>query len=55
MTAESERSDSYEVVIRIDGGYEEEHAELLRKELIHDGFYEDVVSVRPIVEGENGE
>lgn len=38
----------YEVVIHGTKGIEKEHAELLRKELLHEGYYEDVVSVRKI-------
>ena len=46
-------SEHYEVVIHPDGGIDKEHAELLRKRLVADGFYEDVVSVRK--QGEDDE
>jgi len=39
-------SDSYEVIIRPDGGYSKEHAQMLRERLIADGFFGDVVSVK---------
>lgn len=49
-------TEQYEVVIHVDEGIEKEHAELLRKRLINDGFHNHVVSVRPVdteSEGEN--
>lgn len=41
-------SDSYEVVIHEGAGVERDHAEMLRKRLIRDGLYEDVVTVREV-------
>lgn len=41
-------SASHEVVISPDGGLDEEHAELLRKRLLDDGFHEHAVSVREV-------
>lgn len=45
----------YEVVIHGRNGIEKEHAELIRKELLHDGYYEDVVSVCKIAGAGDGD
>lgn len=42
----TDTGETYEVVLSIDGGYTKEHAELLRKRLLADGFFNDVVTVR---------
>lgn len=52
MTQETEVP-QYEVVISPTGGYEEDHAELLRERLLDDGFHEDVVSLRQFDEGDD--
>ena len=41
-------ADQYEVVVRADGGYGEDHAEMVKGRLLRIGFYEDVVSVREV-------
>jgi hypothetical protein len=45
---DDESGERYEVVISPADGYEREHAELLRKRLFDEGFYEDIVSIRPL-------
>lgn len=42
----SDTAGLYEVVINPGDGYEKEHAELLRKRLLNDGFHDHVVKVR---------
>lgn len=37
---------THEVVIGGDDGLDEEHAQLIRKQLLRDGFHDHVVSVR---------
>ena len=44
----------YEVVICPEGGVEKDHAELLRRTLINERFYDHVVSVRPVSDGGSG-
>jgi len=39
-------SKEYEVLISPEGGYEQEHAQLLRQRLLSDGFHDNVVSVQ---------
>lgn len=38
----------YEVVIGGDDGLDEQHAELIRSQLVTDSFRDDVVDVRPV-------
>lgn len=41
-------TDRYEVVVKPSDALEKEHAELIRKQLLNDGFHDHVVSVRPV-------
>lgn len=47
MADESNADDRYEVVIRIEGGYGQEHAELLKDKMVREGYHDHVVGVRP--------
>lgn len=51
---EQDTDDRYEVVLCGDDGYAEEHAKLVRKQLVNDGFYDDVVEVRPAEVSDDG-
>lgn len=53
MTNTGDRTQQFEVVICPDDGYDEEHADLLRKRLVNDGFHDHVVSIRETDVGED--